>query len=174
MLNYDWENSIGYWICATSHIMRKTLDARLTKEGITIRQWEVLAWLSARGCGSQSELADQLGIEPHMLVGVLDRMETAELLIRRSSTEDRRKKTIHPTEKADELWKRVSIISRGIRDQAIQGLSQEDLDNLKRLCSQIHNNFSELSSSDSEFNPCRAVHYHLDEKEVAGTENQTA
>ena len=91
-LDYDWENSVGYWICAASHSLRKALDSRLNKEGITIRQWEVLAWLSARGCGSQSEIADQLGIKPHTLVGVLSRMEKAKLITRRSSQEDRRKK----------------------------------------------------------------------------------
>ena len=169
MLKYDWENSVGYWICATSHLMRKTLDARLSKEGITIRQWEVLAWLSARGCGSQSELAEQLGIEPHTLGGILERMETAELITRKNCTEDRRKKTIHPTEKAGELWKRVSVMTHEIREQAVQGLTEEDLETLKRLCSQIHSNFSDSSPDDSEFNPCRVAHF-VDETEPAVTE----
>lgn len=144
MLNYDWENSVGYWVCAASHALRKALDSRLTKEGITIRQWEVLAWLSARGCGSQSELAEQLGIEPHTLAGVLSRMEKAELLTRQSSPTDRRKNTIIPTEKADELWKRVSEITHGIREQAVNGMSQTDLEQLKKLCSVVYNNFSEV------------------------------
>jgi MarR family transcriptional regulator, transcriptional regulator for hemolysin len=142
-LDYDWENSVGYWICAASHSLRKALDSRLNKEGITIRQWEVLAWLSARGCGSQSELADQLGIKPHTLVGVLSRMEKAKLITRRSSQEDRRKKTIHATKKAEALWLQVSKITHDMRDQAVQGMSKTDLDNLKSLCETVYNNFAD-------------------------------
>lgn len=143
MLDYDWENSIGYWICSASHALRKTLDARLTKEGITLRQWEVLAWLSARGCGSQSELAEQLGIEPHTLAGILSRMEKAELLTRECSKLDRRKNTIHPTHKAEEVWQRVSKITHEMRKQAVQGFSQQDLETFKRLCGLVYENFTE-------------------------------
>lgn len=155
MLSYDWENSIGYWICSAAHSLRKTLDARLNKEGLTVRQWEVLAWLSARGCGSQSELAEQLGIEPHTLAGVLSRMEKAELLTRRCCEKDRRKNKIHPTQKAEEIWKRVSEITHELRQQAVQGMSQEDLLTLRRLCEQIHNNFVENEDQKVRFGQVR-------------------
>lgn len=154
MLKYDWENSVGNWICSASHALRKTLDARLCKEGITIRQWEVLAWLSVKGCGSQSELAEQLGIEPHTLAGVLSRMEKAELLIRRASAEDRRKNTIHPTEKAEELWARVSRITYEMRQQAIRGMDASDLETLKRLCEQVYHNFIEPTENGLRIGSC--------------------
>ena len=151
-LDYDWENSVGYWICAASHSLRRALDSRLVKEGITIRQWEVLAWLSVHGSGCQSELADRLGIEPHTLVGVLSRMEKARLITRCCSEEDRRKKTIHPTNKAETLWERVSKITHDMRDQAVQGMSQDDLNKLKSLCETVYNNFAGLDGSDPPFN----------------------
>lgn len=164
MLDYDWENSVGYWICSVSHAMRKALDARLSKEGITVRQWEVLSWLSARGCGSQSELAEQLGIEPHTLAGVLTRMEKAGLLVRKSCELDRRKNQIHPTPKAEELWKRVVVIFHENREKAIDGLSREDLDNLKRICELIYNNITDPSSPDLSFSPCQIEQQFLREQ----------
>lgn len=150
-LDYDWENSVGYWICAASHSLRRALDARLVKEGITIRQWEVLAYLSARGCGSQSELADQLGIEPNTLVGVLKRMENAKLIIRKCAQKDRRKKTIHPTKKAEKLWEQVSKITHEIRKQAVVGMQKPDLENMKSYCETIYNNFADQSGLASPF-----------------------
>ena len=143
MLNYDWENSVAYWVCAASHVFRKTLDARLAPEGITIRQWEVLAWLSARGCGSQAVLADQLGIEPHTLAGVLKRMEKAGLLIRKPCENDRRKNSLHPTEKAVEVWNRVSRLAHEIRLQAISGFDAEELRLFKEMCERLLRNLGD-------------------------------
>ena len=159
MLKYDWENSVAYWVCGASHVLRKTLDARLAPEGITIRQWEVLAWLSARGCGSQSILAEQLGIEPHTLAGVLTRMEKAGLLVRKPCESDRRKNTLHPTDKAAELWDRVSEFAYEIRTQATSGFSTDELLAFKGMCERVIQNLDEQLSlaDDSNFalpEPC--------------------
>ena len=150
MLNYDWENSVAYWVCAASHVFRKTLDARLAPEGITIRQWEVLAWLSSRGCGSQSVLAEPLGIEPHTLAGILNRMEKAGLLVRRPCDQDRRKNTLHPTDKASEVWNRASEIAHEIRHQAISGLTSEELHMFKDICERMIQNLDETVSLEDE------------------------
>ncbi len=163
MLKYDWENSIGYWICAASHALRKTLDSHLAKEGITMRQWEVLACLSSRGSGSQSEIAEQIGIEANTLAGVLTRMENAGLLVRQSCPDDRRKNTIHPTEKAEALWKQVATFTHSMREQAIEGLTPEDLENLKRMCKQVYNNFTDLNAKNSGFDPCQATEPFIEE-----------
>ena len=150
MLSYDWENSVAYWVCSASHVFRKTLDARLAPEGITVRQWEVLAWLSARGCGSQAVLAEQLGIEPHTLAGVLTRMEKAGLLTRKPCEDDRRKNTLHPTKKAENVWDRVADIAHDIRKQATTGFSPEELQIFREMCERVLQNLDEeVSLSDS-------------------------
>ncbi len=141
MLEYDWENSVGHWIVNTSHALRKHIGARFLREGITFRQWEVLAWLSSSGrCGSQSELAEALGIEPHTMAGVINRMQRDGLLDRRSCDQDRRKNQIRPTEKAEELWRRVSSVSQEFRRQAVQGFSPEELAQLRDFCQRIRDN----------------------------------
>ncbi len=141
MLEYDWEKSVGYWVTTSAHAMRKQMGARLLKEGITFRQWEVLAWLSTNGgCGSQSELADALGIEPHTIAGVVSRMQRDGLLDRKCCEQDRRKNRIRPTTKAEELWQRVSKITYSIREQAIKGLREEEVASLIAMCERIRNN----------------------------------
>jgi MarR family transcriptional regulator for hemolysin len=139
-LEYDWENSVGCWICSTSQAMRKVLGAELSREGMTLRQWEVLAWLSCNGCGSQSELAEAMGIEPHTLAGVLSRMERDGLLERRPSEKDRRKNTILPTQQAEEAWARVTRICHEIRHRAVQGFSEQELEQLRDMCRRIREN----------------------------------
>ncbi|WP_437205091.1 MarR family winged helix-turn-helix transcriptional regulator [Planctomicrobium sp. SH664] len=143
MLEYDWENSVGHWVCSTSHALRKAVGAALQKEGITLRQWEVLAWLSCNeGCGSQSELADAMGIEPHTLAGVLSRMERDGLLQRKVCQLDRRKNRIESTGKAEAMWVRVTEICHDLRNKAVEGFSGEELEMLRIACEKIRNNLS--------------------------------
>src|SRR6187399_1208695 len=128
VLQYEFEESMGYWICSTSHAFRRALNTELEKEGITFRQWEVLAWIAFEGELSQVELADRLGIEAPTLVGILDRMERDGWLDRYCCPNDRRRKRIRATDKAESVWARMADCARKVRSIAKGGLSQEELD----------------------------------------------
>ncbi|MBI3864535.1 MAG: MarR family transcriptional regulator [Planctomycetia bacterium] len=140
MLQFDFDDSLGYWVCSTSHALRRALNTELAKEGITYRQWEVLARIALQGELSQSELADALGIEAPTLVGILDRMERDGWLDRYSCPNDRRKKRIRATEKAESVWVRMVDCAHRVRGQAREGLSQSDLDALRSICARIRAN----------------------------------
>lgn len=140
MLDYDFEESVGYWVCTTAHALRRALDVKLAKEGITFRQWEVLAWLAVQGDQSQGELADRIGIEAPTLVGILDRMERDGWLDRYPCSQDRRKKRIRVTDKAQSVWDRMVECARQVREQAIEGTSAEELVLFKNLCGRIRGN----------------------------------
>jgi MarR family transcriptional regulator, transcriptional regulator for hemolysin len=143
VLQFDFDESLGYWVCSTSHALRRALNAELAKEGITYRQWEVLARIALQGELSQTELADCLGIEAPTLVGILDRMERDGWLDRYNCPNDRRKKRIRATEKADAVWARMIDCAHRVRAQAREGLSQEDLDHLRSICARIRANLEE-------------------------------
>ncbi|MFG0331741.1 MAG: MarR family winged helix-turn-helix transcriptional regulator [Maioricimonas sp. JB049] len=140
MLEYDWENSVGHWVCTTSHIMRRSLSNRLSQAGITLRQWEVLAWLSCNGDVCQAQLAECLGIEPHTLAGVLRRMERDGWLKRTCCSEDRRRNKLVPTEKAETVWNGAVAWCRQVRAQATQGFTEDEIATLRDLCSRIREN----------------------------------
>ncbi len=97
MLDYDFENSVGYWVFATAHALSCAMNEELAAHGITSRQWEVLACISHDGELSQSELAERMHIEAPTLVGVLDRMERDGWIVRITDDNDRRRKLIRPT-----------------------------------------------------------------------------
>jgi MarR family transcriptional regulator for hemolysin len=115
----------------------------LAKEGITYRQWEVLARIALQGELSQSELAESLGIEAPTLVGILDRMERDGWLDRYNCPNDRRKKRIRAKDKADAVWARMVDCAHRVRTQAREGLTQEDLDQLRSICARIRSNLEE-------------------------------
>ena len=64
MLQYDFQSSIGYWICMTSRAYERAMQQELEPTGITHRQCQVLCWLALDGPLSQVELADRMSIEP--------------------------------------------------------------------------------------------------------------
>lgn len=140
MLQFDFEESLGYWICSTSHSLRRALNAELAREGITFRQWEVLAWIAMEGELSQAELAERLGIEAPTLVGILDRMERDGWLDRYACPNDRRRKRIRATEKAETLWARMVDCAHKVRARAKEGLSNDELEQLKAICERIRVN----------------------------------
>lgn len=157
MLQYEFEESLGYWICSTSHAFRRALNTELEKEGITFRQWEVLAWIAFEGGLSQVELAERLGIEAPTLVGILDRMERDGWLDRYSCPNDRRRKRIRATEKAESVWAKMVDCARRVRAIARAGLSEEELDSLKSICERIRVNLERPVEEPTTAAPCKAV-----------------
>ena len=147
MLQFDFEESLGYWVCTTSHAMRRALDTELSRERITMRQFEVLAWIALEGDPSQVELAERLGIEAPTLAGVLARMERDGWLDRYGCPTDRRKKLIRATEKAESVWNRMVECCHRVRKQATKGIAQHDLDRFKSICEQIRANLGSPEKS---------------------------
>ena len=142
LLEFDFGNSVGYWICTTSHALRRALEAELSQVALTLRQWEVLACLACEDGLSQAEMADRLGIEAQTLAGVLTRMERDGWLERKSCCDDRRKNRIHSTERAESIWKQTTEICERIRAQAVAGLDEQTLSCLKTACETIRHNLA--------------------------------
>lgn len=147
MLQYDFEESVGCWVAMTAHAMRRALSTELARENITLRQWEVLAWLVHSGELSQSELADCLGIEAPTLAGVIVRMERDGWIERYSCPNDRRKKRLRATEQAEAVWSRMVSCCHRVRETAIDGLPEADLAVLKRTCETIRQNLAQADAS---------------------------
>ena len=145
MLNYDFQSSIGYWICTTAHHFERSMNHELTPEGITFRQCQVLACLALEGSLSQVELAERMNIEPPTLVRVLDRMERDGLLLREGCPGDRRRKMIRPLPKAKPVWKRIIACAERVRAKATRGMSPSQIKKLKQLLEIVQAN---LSTSD--------------------------
>jgi MarR family transcriptional regulator for hemolysin len=149
LLPYDFEDSVGYWICRASRAFERAMNDELAPRGITYRQAQVLWLLVHEGSLSQTELAERMRIEPPTLVGILDRMEREGWIRRESDEHDRRRKFISPLPKAKPVWSKIIACSDRVRARGNEGLSNEEQQLLKRLLGQILDNLSDGVLSDS-------------------------
>jgi MarR family transcriptional regulator for hemolysin len=140
MLQYDFSESIGFWLTGTHQAYMRAFQERLAPHGITYRQAQVLGWLALEGPLSQTDLAARMLIEPPSLVGVIDRMQQAGLLERRPCDQDRRKKLIHTLPAAERAWAPIVECGHSMRSQAAQGLSEREVATLKRLLKKVKEN----------------------------------
>lgn len=127
MLNYDFEESVGYWIVRASRALERAMNEELRPLGITLRQFQVLAWLAAEGPLCQRDLAERIGVEPPTLAGVLDRMERDGWIERRPHPDDARKKLVMPSPAARPAWDEMAACARRVRARAASALGPRQL-----------------------------------------------
>ena len=140
MLQYDFEQSITYWVILTSQALERALNAELAPHGITGPQMKVLAWISLDGELSQTELADRVGVEPPTLAGILDRMERAGWITRVPSAEDRRKKIVRPTPRVEPIWSQMVSCALAVRSRAVRDIPPNELHCTMRTLAKILDN----------------------------------
>lgn len=140
MLEYDFENSVGYWLLLAQQAYARQFNARLAPHGITYRQMQVLGWLAIEGELTQADLAARMMIEPPSLVGVLDRMESSGWIARRACPDDRRKKWIVARPAAQQAWKKIVSCGKDLREQATNGLTKAEIAKLRKMLAVVHAN----------------------------------
>nr|WP_286177962.1 MarR family transcriptional regulator [Rhodopirellula sp. JC639] len=139
-MDYDFDESIGYWLTITTQRYHRAFNDELVPYGITFRQSQVLGWLALEGDLSQSELAGKMMIEPPTLVRILDRMQRDGLITRRPCPEDRRRKLIRATAKSKPVWGKIIQCAKRIRARATDGLTDRQQATLKTLLGRVHEN----------------------------------
>ena len=139
VLEYDFENSVGFWICTAAHDYQRAFNEELP-QGVTFRQAQVLACLALAGPLAQTDLAERMRIEPPTLVGVLDRMERDGWIRRDGDKRDRRRKLIQPTPAAKPIWSKVVAVANLVRERATRGLTANQLAQLRKLLALVQAN----------------------------------
>ena len=140
MLDYDFDQSVGYWLTLATQRYHRAFTDELVPHGITFRQAQVLGWLALERELSQAELAGKMMIEPPTLVGILDRMERDGLIIRSPCPTDRRRKLISATDQSKPVWEKITKCAKRIRARATDGLTDRQRSTLKKLLGRIHGN----------------------------------
>lgn len=129
-----------------SHLLHKAQQLAATQSaealkvaGITLRQFSVLVAVSAEDGISQSRIVDMTGVDRSTLADMIARMETAGLVRRKDSREDKRAKSVA-----------LSAKGRRILTKAIPAVSQADEAILNALPKNRRSGFLSVLSTLSE------------------------
>jgi len=124
----------------TARAIRRLFDQRASAMGVTRAQWRVLARLKREPGLRQVELADRLDMEPITLCRIVDRLEEAGLVKRKTDPSDRRAWLLELTGKADPVVKQLRSVARGIAEEAMNGIRETDLRELQERLAAIRTN----------------------------------
>ncbi|MFZ4746494.1 MAG: MarR family winged helix-turn-helix transcriptional regulator [Sphingomonas sp.] len=105
-----------------ARLMRRSFDARARSISVTRPQWQVLSLLRRHEGINQGKLADLLEVEPITVCRMVDRLQDADLVERRTDPADRRSWRLFLTDKAHDLLGQLRPLADELLEQAFEGI----------------------------------------------------
>jgi DNA-binding MarR family transcriptional regulator len=140
---YQTNEGIAYLLSRVQSLLAHMVTQRTQVElGITGTQASLLFMVGGGRCSTAGELARGYGIDASTVTRLLDRVEKRGLLLRKRSSDDRRIVRLELTRTGRELADRMPEIFVSVLERAVEGLTPEEVDILKRMLRQIHANCS--------------------------------
>ncbi|MGL3820017.1 MarR family winged helix-turn-helix transcriptional regulator [Sphingopyxis sp. R3-92] len=134
--------TIGFLLNDTARLYRRAFNARTRDSGITALQWRLITYLRRHEGIRQGPLAELIEVEPITLSRMIDRLAEAGLVERRADPADRRAWRLHLTPRANELLSGIREIAETLTDEAAEGLSEDERDQLIALVERVRSNLS--------------------------------
>ena len=134
------DRTLGFLVNDIARLLRRNIDRRLQSLRLTQAQWRAIVHLSRNEGMTQAMLAESLEIQPITLTRLIDRMESAGWVERRTHPLDRRAVQLFLTAQSqpilDEMHARaadtLSDATRGVAPRAQRQLRQPANQSQKR------------------------------------------
>ena len=136
--------SFGYLLNDVTLLFRKHFDRRAVKFGLTRAQWRATKMLYYREGLRQTELAEQLEMEPIAVGRVIDRLQAAGFVERRPDPKDRRAWRLYVTEQARSVIDDMELIAHGLRKDATRGIDVAEMQQAMDVMNRIKDNLQAL------------------------------
>jgi DNA-binding MarR family transcriptional regulator len=117
----------GFLIHDVSRLRRIVVDRALKPLGITRSQWWVLAFLSRRDGMTQTALAADLDLTKVAIGGLLDRMEAAGFVERRTDQSDGRARRVYLTRAGAKMVATIRDSVETVELEILERIPEEEL-----------------------------------------------
>ncbi|MFJ9695355.1 MarR family winged helix-turn-helix transcriptional regulator [Kitasatospora sp. NPDC101183] len=124
-------------LCRATTVIARAVDEQLTGAALTVPQHLVLKMLAAVGACSQQELSEQLRIDRSVMVGCVDGLENAGLVVRERHPRDRRAYAVTMTDAGAEALAEAEAGIAPVMDRVFSALTPEERQTLARLTRKI-------------------------------------
>lgn len=144
------ERRVGTVLAQVARLMRRAFDERAREIGVTRPQWQVLSVLLRHEGIKQGGLAEILEVEPITAGRMIDRMQDAKLVERKTDPADRRAWRLFLTPRGREIIDRLQPLAMETTEEALKGISEQDqADLLRTLDTMLENLTGRPASSAS-------------------------
>ncbi|MGY4305262.1 MarR family transcriptional regulator for hemolysin [Bradyrhizobium sp. USDA 4369] len=111
-------------------LVRAYADKEAARFGMTRAQWAVLAKVERNEGMKQSELAEQMEMQPITLTRLIDKLAEAGLIERRDDDTDRRVNRLYLKKAARPLLAKLAVLRAELTGTALQGISPAEAERL--------------------------------------------
>lgn len=140
-MDYDLSKPLGFFVTKAHLLMRNNLQKKFKEYDMTQDQWMILNRLSGKDGCTQMELAKKTYKDKATITRMLDTLEKMGLVRRESIPDDRRVFLIYVTEEGKRIQESLIPLAREASEEAVKGLSADEVEELKRLLVKVISNF---------------------------------
>ena len=136
----NFNHVLGFILYKTQRKMQNTLHQQLKEYDITPEQWGMLRCLAENEGVAPTELAEIILKDKPNTTRITEKLKKKGLVTYQASITDKRSYLIFITEKGIQLLEDVLPITMNLNQQAVMGIPQEKIEELKSLLSRIYHN----------------------------------
>jgi DNA-binding MarR family transcriptional regulator len=133
----DGVERVSFLLARHGAITNARIREALTEIGYTLRHGSTLITLADRGRIGQQALCAAVGVDPSVLVGILNDLESAELVERRRDPADRRRHIVAITPKGEQAVADVRTALAAVERDLFADLDDADLTRLRGLLARV-------------------------------------
>jgi MarR family transcriptional regulator, transcriptional regulator for hemolysin len=134
------DRTLGFLVADISRLLRRNMDRRLQSLGLTQAQWRAIVYLSRSEGMTQAALAESLEIQPITVTRLVDRMESAGWVERRTHPLDRRAVQLYLTAQSQPILEEMHARAADTLNDATRGVASRAQRELVTTLEQIKQN----------------------------------
>jgi MarR family transcriptional regulator, transcriptional regulator for hemolysin len=141
------DRTLGFLVSDNARLLRRSMDRRLQSLGLTQAQWRAIVHLSRSEGMTQAALAESLEIQPITLTRLIDRMQSAGWVERRTHPLDRRAVQLYLTPQSQPILEEMHARASDTLNDATRGVAPRALRQFIATLEQIKQNLIAAEST---------------------------
>ena len=133
---------LGYKFKRLHEMFRARMNMDMKESDLTFSQMEILLYLEkhADHAINQQELCDAVQVSHPTMIGLINRMEEKDLVVRRTDPLNRRSRYIEMTQKSQEILRQTRERRHRNDRMLVKGFTDEETKELNRLLGMVYRN----------------------------------
>ncbi len=130
--------NFSHLLYLTAHHWRLAVNRRLKNLGMSQASWVAVSAIARNELPlSQSELAQELGVESATIVPLINRLVELELVERVKPDSDKRKRLLVATAKGMALFHQVKAVADDLREEILTAITPEEREQTHRVLEKL-------------------------------------